>query len=322
MKQTLAWTEYCKSLSPAIVETCARTPVSAGPTALAKAIGNELEDWKFRHAFARGGWYRLGGIVDGDGQRVSDSVESWIESELDARDGDLGQLYDDYAGQPLYVTRLVGQTHYLTAAAGDDQDDFLQLEIEDLQEMRAHRLFDAEPLSIEELIDPRSGGETLAPLGLPFYTFRRIQHIGALLKRMREQKPEPAPIHRMLEDWSQSSAGHTSAYANHWVIATREHLDRYHQPVFRAQPIATLSGEPPEFEAAPGTRGLKLQEALTHFDRAVGYPMAWYFHLLTTKAVPHWVAQSVTEDALDGFAYLPPRDLEVVRGWLHRPYAV
>ena len=51
----------------------------------------------------------------------------------------------------------------------------------------------------------------------------------------------------------------TSDYQNHWVIATREHLDRYHQPVFRAQPIATLAGEPPEFDAAPGTNGLKLQ---------------------------------------------------------------
>lgn len=322
MKETLAWTEYCKSLSPAIVETCARTPVSAGPTALAKAIGNELDDWKFRHAFSRGGWYRLGGIIDGNGERVSDSIETWIESELDARDGDLGQLHDDHAGQALYATRLVGQTHYLTAIAGDGHDAFLQIEIEDLQEMRAHRLFAQEPASIEEVIDPRHGGETLVPLGLPFYALRRIQHVGVLLKRMREQAPEPAPIQRMLEDWDKSSAGHTSAYCNHWVIATREHLDRYHQPVFRAQPIATLAGEVPEFEATPGTRGLKLQEALTHFDRAVGYPMAWYFHLLTTKAVPHWVAQAVTEDALDGFAYLPPRDLDVVRGWLHRPYAV
>ena len=40
------------------------------------------------------------------------------------------------------------------------------------------------------------------------------------------------------------------------------------------------------------------------------------------QKVPHWVARSVVEDALAGFAYLPQRDVEVVRGWLHRPYAV
>ena len=38
MKSTLAWMEYCKSLAPAIVEACARTAVSAGPSALVKAL--------------------------------------------------------------------------------------------------------------------------------------------------------------------------------------------------------------------------------------------------------------------------------------------
>lgn len=322
MKETLAWTEYCKSLSPAIVETCAKAAVSAGPATLVKALGHEIPDWKFRHSFARGGWYRLGGLIDDAGNRLSDSLETWVEQELDARDGDLHRLADDYAERKLFATRLVGQTHYLVASEGDKHDGFLQLEIEDLQEIRAHRLFANDPGSVEELVDPRGGKETPIPVGLPFYAFRRLQHIGAFLNRMRVQKPEPAPIHRMLEDWAKSTAGSTSAWCNHWVIATREHLDRYHQAVFRAQPIATLAGDPPEFEAAQGISGLKLQESLTHFDREVGYPMAWYFHMLSGKAVPHWVAQTAVEDALAGFAYLPQKDVEVVRGWLHRPYAV
>ncbi len=322
MKETLAWTEYCKSLAPAIVETCAKVPVSSGPGALVKALSVALPDWKFRHAMSRGGWYRLGGILDGDGRRISDNLEAWVEDALDERDGDFHRLIDDFADQTLFATRLVGQTHYLVASAGDESDGFLQLEIEDLQEMRVHQLFVNEPGSLEELVDPRGGADTPQAVGLPFYTFRRIQHIGAFLKRMLAQKPEPASIHRMLEDWAKSSAAHTSAYYNHWVIATREHLDRYHQPVFCAQPIATLAGDPPEFAAATGTSGLKLQDALTHFDRETGYPMAWYFHMLTTKAVPHWVAQAVVEDSLAGFAYLPQRDVDVVRGWLHRPYSV
>ena len=137
---------------------------------------------------------------------------------------------------------------------------------------------------------------------------------------MLAQKPEPQPVHRLIDDWSRSSAGATSFFYNHWVLATREHLDRYQQTVFRAQPIATLAGEPPHFEAQATTRGLDLYAALGHFDRKVGYPMAWYFHMLTSKAVPYWVAQTVVEDALGGFAYLPQRDVDVVRDWLHRPY--
>lgn len=322
MKDTLAWSEYCKSLAPAVVETCAQVPVSSGPGALVKALGQALPDWKFRHALSRGGWYRLGGIVDAAGQRITDNLETWVETALDERDGDIALLAEDFAGQKLFATRLVGQTHYLVAAAGDGSDDFLQLEIEDLQEMRAHQLFANEPGTIEELVDPRGGNDAPQAIGLPYYAFRRIQHVGAFLRRMLAQKPEPAGIHRMVADWSSSSAAHTSDFCNHWVIATREHLDRYHQPVFRAQPIATLAGEPPEFAAAPGSTGLKLHDALSHFDRGAGYPMAWYFHMLTSKAVPHWVAQTVVEDALAGFAYLPQRDVDVVRGWLHRPYSV
>jgi hypothetical protein len=51
-------------------------------------------------------------------------------------------------------------------------------------------------------------------------------------------------------------------------------------------------------------------------------PLAWYFFILSTKSVPHWVAQTVIEDALAGFAYLPQRDVDVVRSWLHRPYSI
>lgn len=322
MKSTQAWMEYCKSLAPAIVETCARTAVSAGPAALVKALGSAIPEWRFRHVLVRGGWYRLGGIVDAQGARVADSVEQWVEHELELRDGDIAHLSEDFAGESFYATRLVGQTHYLVASSGEGADDFLQLEIEDLQEMRVHRLFANEPASIEELVDPRIGQDTLRPIGLPTYAWRRMQHIGAFLDRMLMQKPDPAGIHRMLADWSASSAGHATEFANHWVIATREHLDRYQQPVFRAQPIATLAGEPPEFEAEAGTNELKLHDALVHFDRQVGYPMAWYFHMLSSRAVPHWVAQTTVEDALAGFAYLPQRDVDVIRGWLHRPYSV
>lgn len=322
MKENQAWSEYCKALSPAIIETCTRTSVAAGPSALVKALAAELPDWKFRHAFARGGWYRLGGVVDANGNRIADNLERWVEDALDARDGDIGQLIDDHADDTLYATRLVGQTHYLVAQEGDAHEAFLQLEIEDLQEVRAHRLFVNDPSTIEELVDPRLGDESFLPLGLPHYTFRRIQHIGAFLRRMLQQKAEPAPIHRLFEDWSKTSAGATSSFCNHWVVATREHLDRYHQPIFRAQPIATLAGEPPEFEAAAGTSGLKLQEALQHFDRGAVYPMAWYFHMLTTKSVPYWVAQSAVEDALGGFAYLPQKDVDAIRHWLHAPYTV
>ncbi|MDD5298103.1 MAG: hypothetical protein PHU46_14430 [Rhodocyclaceae bacterium] len=324
MKEILAWSEYCKSLAPAVAQSCALAPVSAGPGALLKELAGGIPDWQFRHVFCRGGWYRLGGVLARDGSRVSDNLESWAQDALDERDGDFAELAEDFAGQSLFATRLVGRTHYLISPAGDGPTDFLQLEIEDLQEVRGHQLFsgDSPPSSLEELVDPRGAAGPIRPVGMAHYRFRRLVHVGSVLARMLAQRPEPAPIHRMTADWGASSAGQTSAFHNHWVVALGEHLDRYQQTLYRAQPFATLAGEPPEFGAGAGTSGLSLHEALVAFDRAVGYPMAWYFHLLSSKAVPHWVAQAVVEDALAGFAYLPQKDVEVVRGWLHRPYAV
>ena len=324
MKEVLAWSEYCKSLAPAIIEAATRAPVSAGPGALLKELAKDIPDWHFRHVFCRGGWYRLGGVVAANGSRVADKLETWAEDALHDRDGDFAHLAEDFADQTLYATRLDGRTHYLVAAAGDGAADFLQLEIEDLQEVRGHRLFAGHPppSSLEELVDPRIGTAAPLPLEMPRYVFKRLLHVGAVLQRMLAQRPEQAPIHRMLEDWSKSSAGSTGVFHNHWIIAVREHLDRYQQTLVSAQPIATLTGDLPEFGVGQGTNGLKLQEALTAFDRAVGYPFSWFFHMISGKAVPHWVAQTVVEDALAGFAYLPQKDVDVVRGWLHRPYAV
>ena len=56
----------------------------------------------------------------------------------------------------------------LVASASDDSDGFLQLEIEDLEEMRVHQLFANEPGSLEEPVAPRGGADKPQAVGLPF----------------------------------------------------------------------------------------------------------------------------------------------------------
>ncbi|CAK0758880.1 hypothetical protein CCP4SC76_3060021 [Gammaproteobacteria bacterium] len=36
--------------------------------------------------------------------------------------------------------------------------------------------------------------------------------------------------------------------------------------------------------------------------------------------MPHAVAVAVVEDQQAGFSYLPERDLQVARDWLHQPF--
>lgn len=313
-------TDRCTELSHAIGEMCVRVPVAAGPAALARELAVIAPQLAFREVLSRGSWYRLGGVVDGTSHHVADDLERWAAKELAARGDDFQALAEDYADKNLRATRLNGKTHYWIAATGEGAADFLQLEIEELQEAVCHPLFAGEaPTSLEEIVDPPESCAQ-SPIGAPFYALRRLTDVGDFLGRMRAQKAEPQAVHRFVEDWGQSSAGNATDFANHWVLAVREQLDRYRQAQLAAVPVAAVNGAPPQFHTAFGAQGLALHKSLQAFDRQAGYPMAWFFHMLTTKTVPHAVAGAVIDDVAAGFGYLPERDVMVVKRWLYRPY--
>lgn len=309
-------------LAGAVAEMCLRVPASAGAAGLCKELARLVPQWNFREVLSRGGWYRPGGIVDDGGARIADDLPQWVEDHLRAGDDDLHALAEAHGGRGLRGTRFEGRTHYLVAATGADAADFVQIEIEELQETIGPELFPggAAPETAEELTDPPASSVPRTPLGAPHYALRRITDIGGFLDRMRAQKPEPQPVHRFVAAWQDSSAGLATQFSNHWVLAVREHLDRYRQTILAATPVAAVNGLPPRFEGGFGARGLALHEALQRFDRQAGYPMAWFFHMLTTKAVPHAVATAVVEDMQSGFGYLPERDVRAVKDWLFRPY--
>ncbi len=322
MKRVSRWDE----LSHRVAELCVRIPATVGPAVLARQLAVLAPDLAFREVLSRGGWYRLGGVVDAEGAHVADDLEAWAERELGAHGDDMAALCDDYIDRGLRATRLTGRTHYFVAAIGSGATDFVQLEIEELQEMICHPLFtdDSLPSGVEELVDPRRSHATCGagaqPLGAPFLAMRRLMPVATFLARMRQQKPEAQPIHRFVAAWEASSAGTATQFSNHWVIAVREHLDRYRQAILHATPVAALNGTPPKFAAAFGMRGLPLRDAMLRYDKAIGYPMAWFFHMLTTKSAPHTLANAVIDDVQAGFHYLPDRDVQVVKEWLYQPY--
>ncbi len=309
----------------AVAEMCVRVPVATGAAGLAKELARLSPQLFFRDVLTRGGWYRLGGVIDAAGDHVADDLALWAEAELGRCGDDFHALAEAWEGRGLRATRLIGKTHYLVASTGPLAADFLQVEIEELQEVVSHDLFRGEaPGSLEELADPSPGdrvGNGAVPLGAPFYSLRRVTDVAAFLKRMSEQKPEVQNVQRLIDAWQASSAGASTLFSNHWVLAVREYIDRYHQPILQATPVAAVNGLLPKFAGAFGARGLVLYEALQRFDRQLGYPMAWYFHMLTTKSVPHAVANAVVDDVQAGFSYLPERDVKIVKDWLHRPFA-
>ncbi len=312
-----------RELADVIAEACVRIPVAAGPAALAREIALVAPDLAFREVLVRGGWYRLGGVVDRGGKPVASDIADWAAGELARHGDDMHALTYAYAGSGLRATRITGKTHYWTASTGNGAADFMQVEIEELQEMLCQALFESEdvPAGIEDLVDSRETcSDKPTPLGIPLYAPHRVTYVAEFLARMRAQKPEPQPVHRFIEAWEKSSAGNAAQFSNHWVLAVREHLDRYRQSILSATPVAAIVGAAPKFDGGFGARGLALAGALQRFDRQAGYPMAWFFHMLTTKAIPHAVAAVVVEDMQGGFAYLPERDVQVIKNWLFRPY--
>ncbi len=311
-------------LTPALAAACVQVPVAQGPAGISRELARLAPQYACREVLVRGGWYRLGGVVDAQGEHIADDLERWVAAELAAHDDDLAAVAAEHADSHLRATRLTGKTHYWVARTGNGAADFVQLEIEELQEVICHVLFEegGVPASIEDLVDPRDACPSYqAALGVPFYTLRRITDIAEFLAGMHAQKAEPQPVHRFIAAWEASTASHATDFSNHWVIAVQEHLDRYRQPIKSATPVAALNGAAPRFESANGARGLVLAESLQRFDRQAGYPMAWFFHMLTTKSVSHAIAVAVVEDVQEGFNYLPDRDVQVVRDWLHRPYS-
>ena len=111
-------------------------------SALLAALAELLPNCEFDCALTRGGWYRPGGLIGPEGRRVADDLESWAEQQLTDCGGDLAECVERHAGADLLATRYVGRSHYFVAAYGAGAAEFLQLEVEGLQEVFDRRLFD------------------------------------------------------------------------------------------------------------------------------------------------------------------------------------
>ncbi len=68
--------------------------------------------------------------------------------------------------------------------------------------------------------------------------------------------------------------------------------------------------------------GVEMSSQLQAFDRAAGYPSAWYFHLVAGTITPPKIAYAVVRDLDAGFSYLPDTEVALIRSWVAAPYSV
>lgn len=294
-------------------------------SALLASLASLLPGCEFRFALTRGGWYRPGGIIRPDGERVTDDLERWAEAELEACDNDLAEYLERHAAEALLATRHSGRSHYFVGVYGTGAADFVQLEIEELQEVLDRRLVDPDhpPTDLAELTDPTEPLSLDAqPVGRPYYRFRRLADMRRILARQFNPGPAQPPLVRFMAEWEQSQAGARGHFADRWVIGIREHQDRYRNAVLSASPIARHARKLKTFHWHPEASGTVLADQLQAFDRVAGYPLAWYFHLVAGGLVPRTIAYAVKADLEQGFSYLPEIGTRLLDRWVVEPYGV
>jgi hypothetical protein len=305
-----------------IAEIEASTPRPHHASLLAVAA-RLIPDCPFRSALTRGGWYRSGGLLSADGERVADNMEAWVTRELAECGDDLGEFMDRHGEGELVVTRHTGRTHYFTAQYGQDPAQFLHLEVEELQEVLDRRLWDAAspPGDTQELVNPlRPASVPAQAVGTPHYRFRRLTDMRQVVSRLSGPIGRTPSLIRFMREWAGSRAG--EHFCEHWIVALREHHDRYNNVVLTATPVSQDARAIKSFHWNSELRGLDAARQLQAFDRAAGYFGAWYFHLVAGGLTPRDMAFAAMQDIESGYGYLGDLETALLQGWLREPYSV
>ncbi len=305
-----------------LVDLCNKTSPGQGITALIDGLSSIFPEMQFEHVLSRGGWYRLGGVVDADYNRITDNIASWAEQESG---GDAEQLVLKYIDSVYFATKLSGKTHFLTVPTGDKPEQFIQLEIEELQEVLDRPLVERDwfPDSLQDFLDPLDYTK-LEPeaVGSSRYIFRRITNIDQLIHETVIDSRHLKSIQRFLNDWQRSSANDNNHFCQQWVFSLREYTDRDGYRQVNAKPVPCCAWKPSDLLAIEGKTGANLANAIHSYDNAIGYQFSWFFMMLSSQSDNFVIADAVLHDQSGSYDYIPEKDLKVLTDWEAYPYSV
>lgn len=171
----------------------AKSPVTDGHEELLTALHIRYPGTEFRLISEWAGRTWDAGIIDAVGNRITDSLATWINQELIAAGGDAREVWNRHKESGLIRTEREGSVLYLTAPFGADPDMFHQLEIEVGPEVATQRLFDPKAmfppedrhdlLSGPSLVFGESERQILAP---PCYHLDQLVNVRRFLRELVE----------------------------------------------------------------------------------------------------------------------------------------
>lgn len=306
-----------------LINIIEKTPPRPHHSALLAAIGKEIADCSFRPVLSKGGWHRVGGVLQADGAYLSSDLETWVNAELAKCGENFGKFMERYADAGLLTTRHMGSTHYFTAVYGPAAENFLQLEVEELQEVLDRKLIDPEqpPTDRQELVEPIVRAKVDAhPVGSPRYRFVRLVDISDVLARQTVPIAGVSPLARFMSEWSESRAVDRGHFSEHWLITGLEQYDPVASTPFTATPMSVHSRTLKPFHWDVTKAGAELGNQIRDFDRAASYPGAWYFHFVASKLVPDALTSALKGDLDRGYHYLADKDLGLLNKLVANPY--
>jgi hypothetical protein len=314
-----------KLAGQAITECCKNLIPGQNDDTLLHKLQNLIPDFQVRLADIGDEWYRLGGVVDSNGNRMAPDLVEWVERTFIECGQNLQVLIEYCLQNQLIASKQTGKTLYFVVQTGIQAADFILIEIDKTHEVTDRMLVDENnpPSDLEELIDP------LQPLciestglGHSRYTYRRKTDVDLFMEVIRDHYPNQHPVQRFMDDWNRSSAGQKHVMSEDWIVRPYQHTGRFGEQIVNVGINNTRKTNLPYLEDFAGKKGAALSNVLTRFDRQAGYPFAWFFYMLKGKLVSTHSAESVYRDIADDFAYLPERDEAVLRDWIAQPYNI
>lgn len=309
-----------------LAKLCKETVPGADDSALIERLQEAHPGQSVQLARVGQEWYRLGGVIDRQGNRLAQDLMEWSERAFIECGQNLQTLVRHCREQRLIATRHQGVTLYVTVRTGDQAQDFVQIEIDRSQELADRYAVDpvVAPNDLEEVVDPLEPAMvTPYAVAPPRYVYRRKTDVALFLAELAQHRVDAHPAQRFADDWNRSSAGQGGTpFCGLWTLRLSQHSGRHGERVMNVEVVAARGIGPAHLTDVAGVRGKALASLLSRFDTDVGYPFAWYFHMVKGRGVSPHVGEAVFRDLSRDYAYLPAKDAKVLADWVAAPYFV
>ncbi len=308
-----------------IAKLCKQILPSADDELLLAKLQELIPSHKVRLARIGDEWYRLGGIVDMQGNRIAQDLVEWTERTFINCGKNLQTLIEHAQEEKLIATRQTGNTLHFVVQTGTKAEDFIQIDIDKTHEI-SDRLLVSEhnpPEDLEEFIDPLNPDCLEAfSIGAARYSYKRKTDVAIFMDEINKYHIEEHPVQRFMDDWNRSSTQQKAVLSDDWIVRPFRNTGRFGEQIINVEIVNTQQKNVLQMKDVSGKKGTSLANLLTRFDRQVGYPFAWFFYMVKGKLVLPQTGVAVYKDVNGDFSYLPERDVAVLKDWVNTPYSV